>query len=157
MANRMTRAIERVREKLATLTPEQRKALDKNMDLTFHEHFEYQQQQAQAHAAGRITTDEAQVAYIALGEIGSAKNGGWASGTDLAHKIVVTQMIGELLGAGHRRTRVVKARSLRPGDTDAFEVRGRRHDTGAEGPMHFGEGGVVRLTERSGRPRYRNR
>jgi|HubBroStandDraft_4_1064222.scaffolds.fasta_scaffold04058_5 hypothetical protein len=105
MPNRVSAAIQRTRTKLATLTPEQRARLNSNMDLTFHEHFEYQNQQAQAHAMGKLSADEAMIVYRALGEVGSSKNGGWASGTDLATKIVVTQLIGELLGAGRRRTR----------------------------------------------------
>ena len=38
------------------------------MDITNREHHHYQNAQAQAHASGRLTLDEAQLIYRALGE-----------------------------------------------------------------------------------------
>lgn len=95
--NRVAQAIEGIRVKAEALDPAAREALDADMAVDFAEHFAYQQAQAQAHAAGRISTDEALLIYAALGEIGSAANGGWASSTDLATKVAVTLSMGELL------------------------------------------------------------
>jgi hypothetical protein len=71
--------------------------LDATLAVTFEEHFAFQNAQARAHVTGLLTTDEAQVVYVALGEVGDPGNGGWAAGTDLATKVVVTQLMGELL------------------------------------------------------------
>jgi len=70
----------------------------RSMDVTALEHFHYQEVQARAHVTGRLTHDEAQVIYMALGEVGSATNGGWAAGTDLATKVIVTEVIASLTG-----------------------------------------------------------
>jgi len=60
------------------------------------EHNAYQNVQAWGHASGYISEAEAQVIYIALGDVGSQANGGWRAGTDLATKLVVIQVITEL-------------------------------------------------------------
>ena len=62
------------------------------------EHSAFQDTQAWAHASGIISYDEAQVIYQSLGEVGDEANGGWASHTDLATKIIVQQITMELLG-----------------------------------------------------------
>ena len=72
-------------------------ALDEAMALTFSEHAAFQNAQAQAHAGGRITTDEAQTVYVALGESVSSKNGGWAKHVELPLKVTITQLISELI------------------------------------------------------------
>lgn len=72
-----------------------RDAFERTLDNTPQEHFTYQTIQSQAHAMGKITTAEAQVIYIALGEVPAAD--GWAEGTDLATKVIVTQALGELI------------------------------------------------------------
>lgn len=95
--NRVAAAVARVREKYDALDGDAQAALDAQMAVEFDEHFAYQQQQAQAHAAGLLTTAEAQIVYIALGEVGSAENGGWAAGTDTPTKVAVTMLMGELL------------------------------------------------------------
>lgn len=95
--NRIATAVERVRARLADLDPEKVAELDKGMSLEAFEHFEYQNVQARAHVEQTLTTEEAQTIYVALGEVGSAANGGWAEGTDTATKVAVTQAIGELL------------------------------------------------------------
>jgi hypothetical protein len=95
--NRLTPAIERTRTKVEALDIATRKSLDENLDLDFEEHFQYQETQARAHVMEKLSADEAQVIYSALGEVGSSTNGGWARDTDLATKIIVTQIIGELL------------------------------------------------------------
>jgi hypothetical protein len=97
-ASKMTDAIVAMRTKIEGLSPEQRKGLEDGMAVDFQEHFQYQEQQARAHAMGKISTEDAQVIYNALGEVGSSSNGGWAADTDLATKVVVTQAIGQLLG-----------------------------------------------------------
>lgn len=71
--------------------------LNAELAVTFAEHAAYQDAQARAHASGKITTEEAQVIYRALGEIGSTSNGGWAKGTDLALKVTVTTLMGQLI------------------------------------------------------------
>jgi hypothetical protein len=73
-------------------------ALDAKLAVTFEEHYAFQNAQASAHASGVITTDEAQTIYRALGEVGSEANGGWAKGTDLALKVTVTTLMGQLIG-----------------------------------------------------------
>ena len=76
--------------------------LDKSLALTSAEWFAYQNAQARAHATGKLTTDEAAVVYLALGGEtgGSPANGHWAVDTDLALKVTITNLIGELIGAG---------------------------------------------------------
>lgn len=71
--------------------------LDRGMALTTAEWVAYQNAQARAHATGKLTASEAQTVYIALGgEVPSAT--GWAEGVDLAMKITITRLIGELAG-----------------------------------------------------------
>lgn len=94
--NRVAAAIERVRERLDALDAASREELDAQMALGFEEHFQYQEWQARAHASGRLATEEAQLVYAALGEVGCEANGGWASGTDTATKVAVTMLMGEL-------------------------------------------------------------
>jgi hypothetical protein len=97
-SNRITRAIETVQGQIdAKLDDAGRKGLDETLAVSFDEHFQFQQLQARAHAMGNLSTDEAQIIYVALGEVGSPDNGGWAAGTTLATKVVVTQLMGELL------------------------------------------------------------
>jgi hypothetical protein len=95
--NRVSRAIDVAREAVSKLNAVAASELDTTLALDFDEHFAYQQAQARAHAEGVLTTDEAQIVYVALGEVGSPSNGGWATGTDTATKAVVTQLIGQLL------------------------------------------------------------
>jgi hypothetical protein len=96
--NRLTVAIEKVQAQIdAKLDADSAKALGDTLAVSFDEHFKFQQLQSQAHAMQNLTTDEAQIVYIALGEVGSPGNGGWAAGTSLATKVVVTQLMGELL------------------------------------------------------------
>jgi len=96
-SNRVARAIADIRGRLEVLEPEKRTALNETLALENGEHFRFQNLQAEAHAMQKLTTDEALIVYESLGELGDLENGGWASGTDLATKIVVTQLMGELL------------------------------------------------------------
>ncbi len=98
-ANRVSLAIDRVRPRVAALDDAKRIKLDADMAVDFSEHFAYQQEQARAHAEGLLTPDEAQIIYIALGENGDSENGGWATDTDAATKVIITKVIGELLSA----------------------------------------------------------
>jgi hypothetical protein len=98
--NRLSATVDTVRAKLADLSAEDAAKLDAEMAVDWNEHFQYQEQQARAHAAGILSTDEALIVYAALGEVGAPSNGGWASGTDTATKVAVTLLMGELLTRG---------------------------------------------------------
>ncbi len=78
-------------------TPEKLKAFEDANAITWEEHFAYQNAQSRAFAMGRLTLEEAQICYNALGEVGSEKNGGWAAGTDLATKVAVTMVMASIL------------------------------------------------------------
>lgn len=96
--NRITAAIETVRGQIAERLDEAGAIkLGETLALEGDEHFRFQQLQSRAHAMGNLTTDEAQLVYVALGEAGTGSNGGWAAETDLATKVVVTQLMEELL------------------------------------------------------------
>lgn len=95
--NRLTPAIERTRAKIETLDADKIARLEENTAIDFEEHFEFQQTQAAAHAMGKISTEEAQIIYSALGNSHSDTNGGWTKKTDLATKVMVMQIVGELL------------------------------------------------------------
>jgi hypothetical protein len=86
-----------IRPKVDSLDAETRAKLDRDMAIKFDEHFAFQECQARNHAMGRLSTEDAQLIYVALGEVGSASNGGWAPRTDTATKVLVTLAIGELL------------------------------------------------------------
>lgn len=108
-ANRITTHANRVRAMIraggkdgALATPAQLAAFDAKQALTHSEHAAYQNAQAQAFAAGRLSFDEAQTVYMALGETGSESNGGWAAETDTALKVTVTALMGQLLMAARR-------------------------------------------------------
>jgi hypothetical protein len=68
-----------------------------HLDLTPEEWVVYQNEQAAAHAAGRITADESRTIYQALGPQFSHSTGGWAAKTHPATKLIVTKVIAELL------------------------------------------------------------
>lgn len=114
--DRLTPRIEALREALRSrvgaygskegvpLTDEDIRRVDETSNLTFEEHAAFQDTQAWAHINGIISADEAQVIYNALGEVGSSANGGWAQGTDTATKVVVQQMVMELLGIKLKRS-----------------------------------------------------
>ena len=98
--NRVTEGASKVRVILAGLNGVGKNGmsledLDKQQDLTFEEHFQYQEIQSHAFASGKISFAEAQTIYVALGE--GYPDGGWMPGTDLATKITITKIIAELL------------------------------------------------------------
>jgi hypothetical protein len=72
-------------------------SLEQTMALTVADHAEFQNQQAKAAAMGKLNTDEALTIYGALGESHNPDNGGWQPGVGLATKVIVTQIISELL------------------------------------------------------------
>jgi hypothetical protein len=97
--NRVTKMAALIQSRLDNLSPERIEALDRGMDLSFEDHFSFQQTQASAFALGKLTLEEAQTVYLALGNGWLSKNGGWSKGTSLAMKVTITKLIGELIGA----------------------------------------------------------
>ena len=71
---------------------------ERGLDITMGERVAYQNAQATAHVTGKLSTDEAHAVYMAIGESGTSKNGGWARDTSYAMKITVTNLVGQLLG-----------------------------------------------------------
>ena len=72
--------------------------LEGTQGIGFQEHAAYQTAQSSAFASEKLTMDEAYTVYLALGESWNDSNEGWARGTDLATKVTVTRLMGELLG-----------------------------------------------------------
>jgi plasmid maintenance system antidote protein VapI len=97
------------------------KKLEKEMGLSASEHAAFQRQQSQAAAMGDINTDESLAVYNALGDYYNKANDGWAPGVGLATKVIVTQMVSELLARGGakgpRASIGKKARQARPRKT----------------------------------------
>lgn len=75
-------------------------AFARTLDNSLIEHFTYQTVQSRAFAMGLLTYEEAQTIYVALGEVPAED--GWAAGTSLATKLVVTQVLAELIAKGVR-------------------------------------------------------
>ena len=73
-------------------------ALEADQNLTFTEWFAFQEAQARAHATGVLRTDEAQTVYVALGGEAMPPETGWAEDVDLALKVTITTLIGQLMG-----------------------------------------------------------
>lgn len=95
--SRLVDAIAAAAVKIDALDASKASELDAAMALVPSDHFAFQQQQAGAHASELLSTEAAQLIYRALGESCTGSNGGWAAGTDTATKVVVTQLMGELL------------------------------------------------------------
>jgi len=74
-------------------------SLGRAAQLTSEEHFDFQSEQARAHASGLLDLDEANAVYRALGPQFSYSNGGWAKETTIFMKIVVHALMAELFGA----------------------------------------------------------
>lgn len=94
-----TRAIDDIRARCNELEPTELAKLDSEMAVTFEEHYAYQNAQARAHVSGRLSTDDAQIIYAALGEVGDPDNGGWETDVDTAVKVAVTLAMNTLLVA----------------------------------------------------------
>lgn len=108
--NRIAAAIARMQKRLDDMGGEENgvglngkplKSLHETNRLSFEDFQGYQNAQALAHATGLISAEEAQIVYTALG--GEVFHPDWAKGTSLATKMVVTQLIGELLKRQARR------------------------------------------------------
>jgi len=69
---------------------------EQSMAIDLMEFVAFQNIKSRAQLRGILTLDEAMTVYAALGE-GWGSNGGWAASTDLATKVVITQLMGELL------------------------------------------------------------
>lgn len=96
--NRIERMVGIVEERLAALDEAKRAEMTKALTLTHEEHFAFQTAQSHAHAGGKLTLDEAQAVYAALGgEQYASTADGWPESTTLAMRITVTKLMGELL------------------------------------------------------------
>lgn len=67
-------------------------AFEKTLDLSLEEFVAFQNIKSRAQVLGKINLDEAMTIYAALGE-----GGNWAADTDLATKLIVTQIMEELI------------------------------------------------------------
>jgi hypothetical protein len=105
MADRITPRIDQLREQIAKglrtdgkpLAPGALDTLRANVGVDFETHAFFQDTQSWAHASGIISYEEAQVVYGALGEVYSPENDGYAAGVDLAAKVIINQLMFELL------------------------------------------------------------
>ena len=102
-ANRIEAAAARLRERIAQgVKPDGSPItgdlgeLERGLAVTPMEVFAYQNAQARAHATGKLSTAEAQTIYTALTG-GVADNGHWSPHVDLALKVTITQVVGELV------------------------------------------------------------
>jgi len=108
--NRVQAAIERYEERIKGMGGEECgvgkdgtpfRDLRAKQALTLAEFIHYQNTQAAAFASGRLSYEEAQTLYGALGgESYTGPPDGWPAGTTLATILTVTQVIGELMGVG---------------------------------------------------------
>ena len=94
MTNRIKASIDRIKEKLETVTPEKQVELEKALKATQEELSEYQKLQSAAFACGKLSLEEAQSLYQMYGGE-SASSEGWER-LSLAEKVVATQTAGEL-------------------------------------------------------------
>lgn len=97
--NRLASHIDSLRPRVAALDPDAAAKLDAEMAIEPFEHFQFQEEQARAHASGKLTADEAMIVYTALGEAQSESNGGWQPDVDTATKVSITLLMGELVKA----------------------------------------------------------
>ena len=102
--SRLSKAVKLCSVTFEQKTPDQLARIDAALALDFEEHFAMQRLQSSAFAAGLLSYPEAQIFYVALGELGSDSNGGWAAGTDTATKYACTRfaelLIPDLMKAG---------------------------------------------------------
>lgn len=95
MANRIQAGIDRINEKMKTVSEEKLKSLNESMKTDFMDLVEYQKLQSTAFACGKLTLEEAQTLYqIYGGEIPSPEK--WDKLT-LVEKVIGTQTAGELV------------------------------------------------------------
>jgi len=94
MANRIEAGINRINEKLKTVSPEEQEKLSRTLKTSWVDLCEYQKLQSTAFACGKLTFEEAQLLYqIYGGEIPSSEK--WDK-LSLAEKVIGTQTAGEL-------------------------------------------------------------
>lgn len=108
--NRVQAAIDRYEERIRGFGGEERgvgkdgtplRELRAKQALTMQEFVHYQNTQAVAFHSGRLSYEEAQTLYSALGgESYAGTPDGWPAGTSLATIMTVTQVVGELMGVG---------------------------------------------------------
>lgn len=95
MANRIQAAIDRLEEKVKTLTPKQIDSLTKSLHTDLPDLVQYQNLQAAAFTCGKLTFDEATTLYeIYGGELPTPERFDRRS---IAERVVGTQTAGELL------------------------------------------------------------
>jgi hypothetical protein len=106
LENRITKYADMVHEKCVKLGQPLNgitwEEAETTLDITFSEHYAFQNEQSRAFASGRINQDEATTVYQALGEVWSEGNGGFREGVDYALKLAITTMVGELLEKRHK-------------------------------------------------------
>jgi hypothetical protein len=103
---RLQAYISEMQEKLDNLTEEGRAKIEASVVITFEDHFQFQQLQAEFHASGMLTPEAAQIIYVALGDSFTETNGGWCKSTTTAKKIAIMKLMEELLNV-----KLVQARS----------------------------------------------
>ena len=91
--NRIVDRVPTIAAAIDGLTDEARATFAEEMAVTPAEIFGYQNAQARAFAAGRISQDEAMTIHNALGW------SGWRKGTSLALQVAITLAVTELLVA----------------------------------------------------------
>lgn len=96
-SNRVLDAIEKARVTLSTVEPAKLATAEAALAIDVLELAAMQDAKSRAQVMGLINVDEAMTIYTALGEAPSPGNGGWAPGTDVATKYVVTSFIKALL------------------------------------------------------------
>ena len=99
MTNRIQAGIDRINEKMKTVSEDKLKSLNEGLKTDFMDLCEYQKLQSTAFACGKLTLEEAQTLYqIYGGEAPSPER--WDKRT-LAEKVIATQTAG---GAGKNET-----------------------------------------------------
>lgn len=95
MANRIQAAIDRINEKMKTVSEEKIKGLNESLKTDWADLCEYQKLQSTAFACGKLDLEEAQTLYqIYGGESPSPEK--WEKRT-LAEKVIATSTAAELL------------------------------------------------------------
>ena len=94
MANRIQASIDRINEKMKTVSEEKLKSLNESLKTDWADLVEYQKLQSTAFACGKLTLEEAQILYqIYGGEVPSPEK--WDK-LSLAQKVIGTQSAAEL-------------------------------------------------------------
>ena len=80
-SQRLPASIEKIQERLDKLNDATLKSNEKTADITFQEHFDFQQLQVKC-TPPDVTPGIAQIVYIALDDSFTETNGEWAKGTN---------------------------------------------------------------------------